>query len=146
MRQFTIWLLAAAAALSLAACRNPEKETQVTEELPSENRDAAESTAEPETEMPGEEEIDINAAETQDEHILIAYFSLGRNAEYPEAMDASTSASLVLDGEELAGTTEYVAELIRDSVGGDLYSIQTADPYPADFDAVVDQNHEVQDE
>ena len=42
---------------------------------------------------------------------LIAYFSLGRNAEYPDNIDASTSASLVLDGEEMAGTTEIAIQI-----------------------------------
>lgn len=79
---------------------------------------------------------------TDSENILITYFSLGRNAEYADDIDASTSASLVLDGEEMVGTTEYVARLIQDNVGGDLYSIETVEPYPADFDTVVDQNHE----
>lgn len=37
---------------------------------------------------------------------------LGRNAEYPDNIDASTSVSLVLVGEEMAGTTEYAARLI----------------------------------
>ena len=81
-------------------------------------------------------------AESESSNILIAYFSLGHNAEYPNDIDASTSASLVLDGEEMVGTTEYVARLIQDNVGGDLHSIETVQPYPADFDAVVDQNHE----
>ncbi len=76
------------------------------------------------------------------ENILITYFSLGCNVEYADDIDASTSASLVLDGEEMVGTTEYVAQLIRDNVGGDLYSIETVEPYSADFDTVVDQNHE----
>lgn len=79
---------------------------------------------------------------TDSENILITYFSLGRNAEYADDIDASTSASLVMDGEEMVGTTEYVARLIQDNVGGDLHSIITVEPYPADFDTVVDQNHE----
>ena len=78
-------------------------------------------------------------------NILIAYFSLGCNAEYPDDIDASTSASLVLAGEEMVGTTEYVAHLIQDNIGGDLYSIETVEPYPTDFDTVVDQNHEEMD-
>lgn len=81
-------------------------------------------------------------AASESGHVLIAYFSLGRNAEYPEGTDASTSASLVLDDAEMVGTTEYVARLIQNMVGGDLYSIETVAPYPTDFDRVVDQNHE----
>ena len=80
--------------------------------------------------------------EKDGKNILIAYFSLGCNAEYADDIDASTSASLVLNGEEMMGTTEYVARFIQDNVGGDLHSIATVEPYSADFDTVVDQNHE----
>ena len=73
--------------------------------------------------------------------ILIAYFTLGRNANYGERIDASASASLVRDGNELCGATEYIARLIQGNVGGDLYSIEVKNPYPADFNAVVRQNH-----
>ena len=78
---------------------------------------------------------------TAGNRILIAYFSLGRNAEYPDDVDASTSASLVLDNGQQYGTTEYMANLIQQNVGGDVHMIQTVTPYPTDFDAVVDQNH-----
>ena len=31
------------------------------------------------------------------------------------------------------GNTEYVAEFIRDSIGGDLFEIETVDAYPEDY-------------
>ncbi len=31
------------------------------------------------------------------------------------------------------GNTEYVAEFIRDSIGGDLFEIETVEPYPEDY-------------
>lgn len=74
--------------------------------------------------------------------MLIAYFSLGRNAAYQDGVDATASASLVVDGSGRYGTTEYVARMIQANVGGDLYSIETQEPYPTDFDAVVDRNHD----
>lgn len=73
---------------------------------------------------------------------LIVYFSLGNNAPYGDGMDASTSASLVRDGSELIGTTEYVARMIQKEAGGDLYSIQVKQPYSTDFREVIDRNHE----
>lgn len=39
------------------------------------------------------------------------------------------------------GTTEYMATLIQQQVGGDLYSIEVTEPYSQDFNEVVDQNH-----
>ncbi len=76
---------------------------------------------------------------------LIVYFTLGRNAHYPDGIQASSAASLTLDGAELVGSTEYMARRIQEAVGGDLYSLKTLEPYPADFDAVVDQNHDERD-
>lgn len=74
-------------------------------------------------------------------NILIAYFSLADNANYPDDVDATTSASIVADNEERYGTTEYLARMIQKKVGGDLHRIETKEAYPDDFDAVVEQNH-----
>jgi len=37
-----------------------------------------------------------------------------------------------------SGNTQVMAEQIREITGGDLFKIVTVDPYPADYDAVVD--------
>lgn len=77
---------------------------------------------------------------------LIAYFSLGRNSGNFETADATTSASIVIDNTSRYGATEYIANLIKQQVGGDLYSIEVTEPYSADFDEVVDQNHSEMEE
>lgn len=81
-------------------------------------------------------------APTPENRTLIVYFSLGNNAPYGTDVDASTSASLVRDGSELIGTTEYVARMIQSEVGGDLHSLQVRDLYSTDFREVIDRNHE----
>lgn len=55
-------------------------------------------------------------------------------------MDATTSASIVIDNEHY-GTTEYVSHMIQQAVGGDVHLIETATPYTADFDELRDVNH-----
>lgn len=55
-------------------------------------------------------------------------------------VDATTSASIVIDGEAY-GTTKYVARMIQENIGGDLHLIQTQEPYPVDFDELRDLNH-----
>lgn len=72
--------------------------------------------------------------------ILIVYFSRWGNTDYPDHVDATTSASIVIDGGTY-GTTEYVARMIQENVGGDLHLIQTLEPYPTDFDELRDLNH-----
>ena len=74
--------------------------------------------------------------------ILIAYFSLWDNAPWDEGIDTSTSASVVVDERGAVGTNGYVARMIQDRVGGDIHMILAEEPYSADFDAVVDENHQ----
>ena len=75
-------------------------------------------------------------------NILIVYFSRWGNTDYPDDVDATTSASIVPDGDGRYGTTEYIANLIADEVGGDLHLIETVTPYTADFDELRDVNHD----
>lgn len=81
-------------------------------------------------------------AEDSAPRILVAYFSLWGNAEDTEDVDATTSASVVLTEGGKHGTTEVIAQQILDTLGGDRFVIQTAASYPADFQAVIDRNHE----
>ena len=74
--------------------------------------------------------------------ILIAYFSRWGNTDYDENVDATSSASIVSDGNERYGTTGYVAHMIQELTGGELHLIQSEEAYPTDFNAVVSQNHE----
>ncbi len=72
---------------------------------------------------------------------LIVYFSRWGNTEYPSNVDATSSASIVINGDLRYGTTEYVANMIAENVGGDLHRIETVTPYTADFDELRDVNH-----
>ena len=130
MKRLTVTLLAFILAIALTACQEGE-ERSAGRSQPTQTQEPLENEA-----------LEISIPEATQSNILIAYFTLGRNAEYPDDIDANTSASLVLDNEELIGTTEYIARLIQDNIGGDLYSIRTVEAYSTDFDTVVDQNHE----
>lgn len=80
-----------------------------------------------------------------DGKILIAYFSRWGNTDFPEDVDAMTSASIVLgqDG-NLQGNTAMIASLIQEETGGDIHLIETAETYPEDYDATVEQNRREQ--
>lgn len=75
-------------------------------------------------------------------NILIVYFSRWGNTDYPDDVDATTSASIVMDEETRYGTTEYVASIIAEETGGNLYRIETVTPYTTDFDELRDVNHD----
>lgn len=117
--------------VSLAACGNKEVPPADNSSSQSENQS---STSPSDTNAPD------NSAEQGENKILIAYFSRWGNTEYPDNVDASTSASIVIDGERF-GTTEYVARMIQETVGGDIHLIETATHYTADFDELRDVNH-----
>lgn len=87
----------------------------------------------------GEESTETSAQESSG--ILIVYFSRWGNTDYPDDVDATTSASIVPDGDGRYGTTEYIANMIADEVGGDLHQIETVTPYTADFDELRNVNH-----
>lgn len=82
----------------------------------------------------------------ENSNILIVYFSRWGNTDYPDDVDASTSASIVIDENERYGTTEYVANIIQQTVGGDLHRIETVTPYTTDFDELRDVNHQEMDQ
>ena len=66
--------------------------------------------------------------------VLIAYFS----EPLPDGVDASTSASRLVINDNVVGSVEYLAQLIRQNTGGDMVRIQTATPYPGNFDDLAD--------
>lgn len=154
MKRFAALLLALAVSVAMTACQSrveslPQDTTERTQsdaESPSElspDDGEPEQTASDGTAEDGVGNADGENGDNSESNILIAYFTLGRNADYPDDVDVGASASLVMsDEEELVGSTEYIARLIQDNVGGDLHSIETVEPYPTDFDDVVDQNHE----
>lgn len=101
-----------------------------------------------ETDIPVAEEGSLAAAKEADAskaekrgagNILIAYFSYGENAELPESIDASASASIQLFEGHVTGNTGLIAHYIQNAAGGELFSIQTAEKYAPDYDSVVQQ-------
>lgn len=86
-------------------------------------------------------ESESTESEQSANNTLIVYFSRWGNTEYPSDVDATTSASIVVDNNFRYGTTEYVANMIAENVGGDLHRIETVTPYTANFDELRDVNH-----
>lgn len=81
----------------------------------------------------------------ENSHVLIAYFSVPEDVD-TDGVDAIAGASIVVKDGEVTGNTEYVAGLIQETVGGDLFRIETVQAYPLDHDPLVDQAAEEQDE
>ena len=75
-------------------------------------------------------------------NILIAYFTAAENS----GVDAEASASYSEVDGEAKGRMEALAEMIQAETGGDLFSIQTEEVYPADGGDLIDYAAEEQDE
>ncbi|MCM1222070.1 MAG: flavodoxin [Lachnospiraceae bacterium] len=66
---------------------------------------------------------------------LVVYYSLV----LPDGTDASASASRVIVDGEPYGTTEYMAKVIQEETGADLFQIQTVQEYPTEYRDVTNQ-------
>ena len=56
-----------------------------------------------------------------------------------DGVDLVTSASVNLNGDSINGNAELLARMAQEVTGGDLFFIETADKYPAQYRATTDQ-------
>lgn len=92
---------------------------------------------------PSETEIGATV-EADGAGILIAYFTMPEDVD-TSGVNAVAGASIVVNDGEVLGNTEYMASIIQDTIGGDLFQIETVQQYPLDHDPLVDQAAEEQD-
>lgn len=145
MRRILAVLITALLGLSLTACSGGAEPVQESSETTVNTPSQEESILEQEEGTLDAEEIpelENTTSNLSKSNVLIVYFSRWGNTDYPDDVDATTSASIVVDEEIRYGTTEYVAHMITDEVGGDLHRIETVTPYTADFDELRDVNHD----
>lgn len=65
---------------------------------------------------------------------LVVYFSVPET----DGVDASSGASRQVVNGKVMGNTQYVASIISEATGGDLFEIKTAHTYPASHKALID--------
>lgn len=152
LKKKAVLLISAILVFCLTACgadrdgnqSNADNTSGVSYEPSAENVPAAspeEELGEGSTEM--SEDLAGAGTNTAGSNILIVYFSVPEDVDIT-GVDAVAGASVVVkDGEKL-GNTEYVAGLIQQTIGGDLFRIETTEPYPLDHDPLVDQAAEEQ--
>ena len=85
-----------------------------------------------------------NQQEEDGSNILIACFSVPENVS-TDGVGVVSGASIVMDNDEVLGSTEYVVQVIQQNIGGDLFRIETAEPYPLAYEPLVDQTAEIRD-
>lgn len=111
-----------------AAGGSEEAAGETSEEGSADSSDSSESTSESQS--------------TGGSNILIAYFTAAENS----GVDAEASASYSEVDGEAKGRMEALAEMIQAETGGDLFSIQTEEVYPADGGDLIDYAAQEQDE
>lgn len=142
MKRILAVVLALALMGSLTACTNSDPE-------PSRSSPASETqeetpASEPSSEEPTSGEAEEVTGEKGTSNILIAYFTMPEDVD-TQGVDAIAGASIVVNDGEVMGNVEYLASVIQQTVGGDLFRIETVQQYPLDHDPLVDQAAEEQD-
>lgn len=74
------------------------------------------------------------AQDNSGKNVLVAYFSWAENATDTDGVDATASPSVIAPG-----NVQQLAGWVSEETGGDLFSIQVTDPYPADWDECLDR-------
>lgn len=85
------------------------------------------------TNISAEEQTPAAPSENKNTRILIAYFTVPE-----DDADTVAGASVVVKEGEKFGNTEYVANVIQQTIGGDLFRIEAVREYTHDHDALTD--------
>ena len=153
MKKILAILFAALLAFSLTACSGESNE-DIGSSSPSSSQSAGtpsnsseQGTSEPEASTPPPSGSSLpEEPEEAGSNMLVAYFSYAENADLPEDVDASASASIQPWNGEITGNTGVVAAMIAQATGADLFSIQTVEKYPDTYDATIDQGQQKKNE
>lgn len=76
--------------------------------------------------------------------VLVVYFSVPETDDPHGMTQEEENSTVVIDGKVL-GNTQYVAQLIRDMTGGDLFRIEPVRPYPLDHRTLAAQARKERD-
>lgn len=76
---------------------------------------------------------------------LVVYFSMPETTDPNNMTTEEDNSVVVIDGEVL-GNTQYMAYVIQETVGADIFRIEPETPYPTDHDTLVDLAKEEQND
>lgn len=144
MKKFTALFLSLMLVLGLAACGNNQQTEETNPETPA---STSEENSEPETseakETPSAQESETS--QNSGVNALVVYFSMPETATPDNMTQEEDNSVVVIDGEVL-GNTQYVANVIQENTGADIFRIEPENPYPTDHDTLVDLASEEQEE
>ena len=137
-------------ALTGAGCGQNDPSGQAADSSNAQEEAAEDDNAQ---EAPAEDTGDTASSDTEtaqegqseNSNVLIAYFSVPEDVD-TEGIDANAGASVVVREGQVMGNLEYMADVIQQTIGGELFRIETVEEYPLDHEPLVDQAAEEQDE
>ncbi len=137
MKKFSAIILAAL--LVCTDCSNGNSDNKGNNS--SDNSTSASSTSSERSAQSGENSTDISTneqtsnapSENSGSRVLIAYFTVPK-----DDVDTVARASVVVKDGKKYGNTEYVANVIQQAIGGDLFQIEAVHEYTHDHDALTD--------
>ena len=135
MKKWTAILFSALMVFILAACGNTQKENGTAAGGSTEGSKKAETSARTETES--SEENSPGNSEATEGKTLVVYFSMPETTAPDHMTQEEDNSVVVIDGEVL-GNTQYVAYVIQENTGADIFRIEPETPYPTDHDTLVD--------
>ena len=83
------------------------------------------------------ENPEIPDAPAESGKTLVVYFSMPETTDPNNMTEEEANSTVVIDGEVL-GNTQYMAYVIQDTLGADIFRIEPETPYPTDHEVLVD--------
>lgn len=110
--------------MGLSACGSTQEpdSSEVQTPAPVQTEESTEATA-------GETSEDAVSEQTGDGKSLVVYFSMPETTN-PDNMNAEEEYSTVVIDGEVLGNTQYVAYVIQENTGADIFRIEPVTPYP----------------
>lgn len=107
--------------------------TPISSTFSSTSSGSSEQSSENSTNISNGEQTTTTPSGIENSRVLIAYFTVPE-----DDVDTVARASVVVKDGEKFGNTEYVANVIQQTIGGDLFQIEAVQEYTHDHDALTD--------
>ena len=88
--------------------------------------------------------LNTSSESTSDSKTLVVYFSMPETTDPNNMTEEEANSTVVIDGQVL-GNTQYMAQVIAENTGADIFRIEPETPYPTDHETLVDLAAEEQD-
>lgn len=144
MKKLLSAILCTGMVLALSACGSTTQPSSSTVGAPAPSSTASSQAAPASSTAPESSSASVSSASTTDttpapqsNKTLVVYFSLPETTKTEGLTEDEENSVVVVDGEAL-GNTQYVAYLIAENTGADLFRIEPKTPYTTEHDALTD--------